>query len=141
MAGNAGKGRRKGATNKRTAAVLALLQDGESPVQFGLRLMRDESQTAEIRLAGAKLVAPYVHPRPQPQPRYVTFELQDALGSNADLLAAHTSIIGAAASGAISIEEAKELSSVLETQRRLVETTDLEGRISKLEKEMPSGRH
>ena len=53
------------------------------------------------------------------------------------LLKFHTAVIAAAASGKIALSDAKEFSSLLEGHRRLVETSDLEARIAKLEKEGP----
>lgn len=127
-------GRVAGVRNKRTLAMLELAEKGETPVAFGLRLMRDEEQPLDIRLHGAKLVAPYVHPRPQPEPRLVEFALPDDIKTPESLLNIHASIMQATAEGSLALEDAKDLSAMLETHRRLVETVDLESRISKLEK-------
>ena len=75
MAGNAGMGRPKGSLNKRTAALMELVEAGETPAAFGLRIMRDESQPLDVRLNAARLIAPYVHARPSPAGETVTFTL------------------------------------------------------------------
>ena len=84
MAGNAGKGRAAGSRNRRTLALQELAEQGETPCAFALRIMRDDSQPQEVRIAAAKIAAPYVHPRPQPEPHIVTFEeFPDDLYQNA----------------------------------------------------------
>ena len=70
-AGNTSKGRMPGARNKRTVALMALAEDGETPGAFALRMMRDEEKPDELRMHAARLAAPLVHPKPQPEPRYV----------------------------------------------------------------------
>jgi hypothetical protein len=131
--GNAGKGRVAGSRNKRTLAILDLMEEGETPCAFALRIMRDESQDADLRLHAAKLAAPYIHARPQPEPRVVELALPEDISSAAGLMAAHETILRAIASGELSLEDARDLSGVLETQRRLVETVELEQRLAKLE--------
>ena len=52
MAGNAGKGRPKGARNKRNKGLEVLAQvaqEGETPLAFGLRVMRDAEQPLDVR--------------------------------------------------------------------------------------------
>src|ERR687889_128108 len=78
MAGNAGKGRRKGTRNRRTQQFLALAGDGESPIEFGLSIMRDDTKDISIRLHAARMVAPYLHPRPAPAGEVITVELPEA---------------------------------------------------------------
>lgn len=133
--GNAGKGREPGSRNKRTLALLELAEDGETPCAFALRIMRDDTQLPDLRIHAARLAAPFVHPKPQPEPRYVTFELPEEFGDAESLKKVHVILLRSIASGETSLEEAKELSAILEAHRRLVETVDLEERIARLEKE------
>ena len=135
-AGNAGKGREAGSRNKRTVALMSLAEDGETPGAFALRVMRDETKTDELRMHAARLAAPLVHPRPQPEPRYVTLDLPAEFGDAESLKNVHATLLRSIASGETSLEEAKELSAILEAHRRLVETVDLEERIVKLEQEL-----
>lgn len=129
------KGRLPGSRNRRTVALLELAEGGETPCAFALRIMRDDTQLPVLRMHAARLAAPYVHPKPQPEPRYVTLELPDEFGDAESLKEIHVTLLRSIASGETSLEEAKEISAILETHRRLVETVDLEDRIARLERE------
>ena len=129
-------GRVPGSRNKRTLALLNLAEEGETPCAFALRIMRDDTLLPDLRMHAARLAAPYIHPRPQPEPRYVTLELPEEFGDAESLKSVHATLLRSIATGETSLEEAKELSAILETHRRLVETVDLEERISKLEHEL-----
>jgi hypothetical protein len=60
----AGAGRRSGSRNKATAArQAAIAASGETPLDYMIRVMRDDSAPAERRDEMAKAAAPYVHPR------------------------------------------------------------------------------
>ena len=131
--GNTGKGRMPGSRNKRTLALLELVEDGETPCAFALRVMRDGEQPADVRMHAARIAAPYIHPRPQPEPRYVAFELPEKFGDTESLLQVHVTLLRSTADGGLSLDEARELSAILETHRKLVETVELESRIRKLE--------
>lgn len=128
-------GRVPGSRNKRTQALLALAEEGESPCGFALRIMRDEEQHPELRMNAAKLAAPFVHPKPQPEPRMVSFDLPEQIGTSEGLLAFHEPVLRATGTGELALKDARDISAMLETQLRLVETVDLEQRISKLEEE------
>ena len=135
-AGNAGKGREAGSRNKRTVALLELAVEGETPCAFALRIMRDDTQLPDVRMHAARLAAPFVHPKPQPEPRYITLDLPEEFGDAESLKNVHATLLRSIASGETSLEEAKELSTILEAHRRLVETVDLEDRIARLEQEL-----
>ena len=123
-----------GSRNKRTLALRELAEAGETPCAFALRVMRDEEQSPDLRMHAARLAAPYVHAKPQPEPRYVAFALPEKLDTAQALLDVHGTMLKAVAAGGVSLDEAREVSAILETHRRLVETIDLEARIEKLEK-------
>jgi hypothetical protein len=131
--GNAGMGRPKGSRNKLTLATLALVEDGESPCAFCIRVMLDESQDLAVRLNAARIAAPYLHSRPQPEGPVVEFEIPADVTTSAGLQNAHAAVLRLMAGGDISAAVAKDVSAVLETQRRLVETVQLEERIAALE--------
>jgi hypothetical protein len=135
-AGNAGKGRTAGSRNRRTEALLALAEDGETPCAFAIRIMRDEGQPTDVRMNAAKLAAPYIHPKPFPESRLVAFDLPDDIGGSQGLLAVHDALLRATSSGNVGLEDAIDISSMLETHRRLVETVDLEQRIKRLERDV-----
>jgi hypothetical protein len=134
MAGNAGMGRPKGARNKRTLAALEIVGDGETPCAFALAIMRDDSKKIEQRMEAARIAAPYIHPRPLPEGRIVEFELPEDIASPAGLAQIHVTILRAVATSTLSVDEAKDISAILETHRRTIETAELEERISKLER-------
>lgn len=130
-------GRTQGTRNKRTEALLALAECGETPCAFALRIMRDDGQSPDVRMYAAKLAAPYIHPRPQPEPRIVAFDLPEQIDGTKGLLAAHEAVLRSTSTGDIALEDARDISSMLENQRRLVETIDLEQRIARLEAGQP----
>jgi len=133
MKGEKTGGRAKGSRNKLTEATLALISGEESPLALLVKVSRDTEQELPIRLNAARWSAPYLHPRPQP--RLVEFELPESINSGADLKAVHASLLRATAKGELALEDARELSGMLETQRKLVETVELEARIARLEAE------
>jgi hypothetical protein len=131
--GNAGKGREAGSRNKRTVALMALAEDGETPGAFALRIMRDTEKPDELRMHAARLAAPLVHPKPQPEPRYVTFDLPDEIKDAESLVATHATLLRSVASGDLSLEDARELSAILDNYRRGLELSDIEARLKALE--------
>ena len=135
MAGNAGKGREAGSRNKRTVALLELAEAGETPCAFALRVMRDDSFGPLMQLSAAKMAAPYIHPKPQPASRIVAFELPEQFTGTDSLLQVHENLLRATSTGDLALEDARDISAMLETHRRLVETVDLEQRIIRLEEE------
>jgi len=56
-------GRKKGTPNKRSVELIELLESGESPLHYMLRVMRDPKAGPERRDQMAKATAPYMHPR------------------------------------------------------------------------------
>lgn len=57
-------GRQKGTPNKATAAKAAeVAASGLTPLDYMLRVLRDEGNDQAVRLDAAKAAAPYVHPK------------------------------------------------------------------------------
>lgn len=57
-------GRKKGVRNHASAAKAAeIAATGETPLDYMLRIMRDESKSEVMRLDAAKSAAGYVHPK------------------------------------------------------------------------------
>lgn len=133
-------GRKPGSRNKRTLAALELVSDGKTPCAFVLELMCDEGQPLNVRLEAARIAAPYVHPRPQPEGRIVSLELPKEITTSAALTQIHATILRAVAGSTLSVDEAKDISVILETHRRTIETVELEDRISRLEKMIGQGK-
>jgi hypothetical protein len=127
-------GRQQGSRNKRTQETLALIGDGESPCAFALAIMHDDTKKIELRMEAARIAAPYIHPRPQPEGRIVAFDLPEEIATPAALAQIHANILRAVADSQLSVDEAKDISVMLETHRRTIETVELEERLTKLEK-------
>lgn len=119
-------------TARHTLETLSLLAEGESPCAFALSLMRDTEQPIKVRLEAAKIAAPYIHPRPLPKKR-LQFELPLHLSSAAAIAEVHKTLLRAVAAGELAVDEAKEISAILEIHRRTIETAELEVRIAQLE--------
>lgn len=135
MPNNAGKGRQKGSRNKITEATLALAKSGESPLELMLRVTQDEEAALVLRLNAARWAAPYVHPKPYPAMPLAEFSLPETISSVEGLLEANGGILRSVSTGDLAPALARDLSAIVETHRRLMETTDLEMRLLKLEKD------
>jgi hypothetical protein len=133
MAGNAGMGRPKGSLNKRTAEMLALSADGESPVEFGIRIMRDEDASVEQRLQAARLIAPYLHSKPAATVQPVVVELPE-VETVEGVTKACAAVLRAVAGGRLASTMGRDLVSILDVQRRSLELYEIERRLEELEK-------
>jgi hypothetical protein len=133
MSDNPTRGRPAGSRNRLTKETLALVGDGLTPVAYLLSLMRDETKSQDVRLQAARYAAPYLHSRPQPEPRLVSFSLPDNVSSVESLSQIHANVLRSVAEGELSLDEGKEISVILENQRRIIETTDLVTRLARLE--------
>lgn len=59
-----GAGRKKGGHNRITEEAIAKAREGgEMPLDYMLKIMRDEGEESARRLDAAKAAAPYVHPK------------------------------------------------------------------------------
>ncbi|NIW47065.1 MAG: hypothetical protein GWN30_20645 [Gammaproteobacteria bacterium] len=56
-----GAGRPKGSTNKLTAEQVEAVQQGQSPLEYLLSVMRDREREDKDRIDAAKAAAPFVH--------------------------------------------------------------------------------
>lgn len=128
-----GVGRKPGSRSRKTLELMALAQTGEHPVAMLLRVLRDESQPAELRVRAATAVLPFVVPKPTPTPVRITFGLPADLDRPSALQEVHAGLLRAVAAGAVGLEEAKAVSALLEAHRRTIETVTLEERISAIE--------
>lgn len=61
-----GAGRKKGGHNRLTEEAVAKANDGLSPLDFLLTVLRDETNEKPVRIDAAKAAAPYVHAKLQP---------------------------------------------------------------------------
>ena len=121
--GNAG--RPKGARNKTTLAIEALLEsDAETITRKAIELAKSGDLTA-IRLCMDRLCPPR-------KDRYVEFELPE-IGTAADTASASAAIVRAVAASELTPSEAVELAKVLEGYTRCLEASDFERRLAALE--------
>ena len=60
-------GRVKGTKNKKRPADEIVINAGESPLEFMLRMMRDEEVDNNLRMDMAKAAAPYIHAKFAPK--------------------------------------------------------------------------
>lgn len=61
-----GSGRPKGAANKKTREIAeAVVKEGITPLEYFMKILRDEAMPSDARFAAAKEAAPYIHPRLQ----------------------------------------------------------------------------
>jgi hypothetical protein len=122
-AGN--EGRPKGARHKATLAIEALL-DGEAEgltrkvIELAL-----EGDTTALRLCLDRIA-------PTRKGRTVSFTLPPIIDAR-DALPALDALLQAVADGELTTDEAAAVAGLIETKRRLIETIDLEIRITNLE--------
>lgn len=97
-----------------------------------LNIMRDENEEPSHWAWAAEKAVPFIHPRPAPfsQPIVIDLMLVKVPG---DITAAIAQIIEATSKGKISATEASGLVSIIEAQRKAIETEDLLERIEAIE--------
>lgn len=120
------KGRPKGALNKTTRAVLALMEgDAENITRVAINAAKEGDMTA-VRLVLDRLV-------PSAKERFVEVRDLPDTTTAAGVSEAQQCILQAVAAGALTPGEASTLSSIVEQRRRALETQELEQRLAALE--------
>jgi hypothetical protein len=124
-------GRQKGSVNKATAEVRDLaLEYGPAAVAELARLSTAaESETARIQACNGIIERAYGKAVPG---RSIVLQLPDT-STVEGVTKAVAAVVQAAASGQVTPAEASDFCSLLETQRRAIEISDLEARFAKLE--------
>jgi hypothetical protein len=124
-------GRPKGARNAATVAVEALL-DGEAEelTRKAIELGK-QGDMAALRICLDRIAPPR-------KDRHVAFELL-AMNEPADAVVAMSSIVAAVAAGALTPSEASELTKLVESYTRILETADHEERLRALEGKLGNG--
>src|ERR671916_942691 len=119
-------GRPKGARNRTTAAAEALL-DGEAEALARKAVeMALAGDTTAMRLCLERVV-------PVRRDRPVSFEMPE-IGSASEAAKAASAIVAAVASGEVTPSEALDLSRILENFTRVLEASEFEERLQKLER-------
>jgi hypothetical protein len=119
---------------KLSPELRAMLQDNsEKAIKAIVRFVDDADP--RIALKAAELLLDRNFGKPQTASEAIELPNTGDTTTAEGLLKLHGAMIAAAASGKVALAEAREFSALLESHRRLVETVDLETRLSKLEKE------
>jgi len=120
-------GRPKGARNHATVLAEALL-DGEADVIMRKLIEKaQEGDGAALRLCLDRLLPPR-------RGRSVTFELPAKIESPADAVQASKLVLAACSAGSLTLDEASQIMSLINSHVRLVETSDIEARLAAMEK-------
>ena len=129
-------GRKAGVPNKNTAEIRALAREhGPDAIKELARLTKG-AQSEQARISACNALLDRAYGRSQTS-QLIEIELPDV--SKIDgVTSALGAILRASATGQITPSEAQALSNVIETQRRAIESTEMERRIEKLEES--SGR-
>jgi hypothetical protein len=123
--GNPGGGRPRGSRNKATLAVEKLL-DGEAE-SIG-RVCIEKALAGDM--TAIRLVLERVSP-PR-KDRHVEFAIP-AMNTTADAVQAVGAILQAVADGGLTPAEGQTIAAIIETQRRTIETEEIERRLAELE--------
>ena len=119
-------GKPKGARNRATLAVDALLEgEAETITRKAIELAK-EGDTVALRLCLDRL-------SPARKDRPVAFALP-AIESTADVVKASAALLQAVASGELTPSEAAELGKLVEAHVRAIELTDVQARLEALER-------
>ena len=120
-----GRGRPKGSRNKTTLALQQILDEHlPTLMKKGIMLAWQGDGPLLRMFLNGRL------PRPHDPPVKIG---RLPMSTTDDLLQAHQTVMNKLASGVISPAQAKEVASLLETQRQLLETHNLAARIARLE--------
>jgi hypothetical protein len=120
-------GRPKGARNNATVLAEALL-DGEADAITRKLIDRAlEGDTTALRLCLERLLPPR-------RGRPVEFELPAEITTAADAVHASSLVLTACAAGTLSPGEASEIMNLISSHIRLIESTEIEARLTALEK-------
>src|SRR5262245_14944674 len=121
------KGRPKGARNRVTVLAEALLDDEAEAVIRKLIEKAKEGDTTAMRLCLERLMPPR-------RGRPVAFELPTKVETAADAVRASWLVLAECAAGNMSPGEASEIMGLISSHIRLLEKTEIEARLTALEK-------
>ncbi|WP_420335440.1 hypothetical protein [Roseibium sp.] len=117
---------------KHTDMLASISESGQTPVEYMLSIMRDENADTKDRAWAAEKAAPYIHARPAPMASRIEIELPNT--STIDgIKSAMAAITRAVSGGEIAPSEAQGVVSILEAQRKAIETGEILERLEALE--------
>ena len=108
-----------------------LSSNAEKAVNAIIKFVEDGDP--RVALKAAELLLDRAYGKAQAATDGVSFDVPNNAGTSEGLLELHAAILKGTASGNVPLSDARALSSLLETHRRLIETIDLEQRIRTLE--------
>jgi hypothetical protein len=121
------KGRPKGARNNATILAEALLDGEANAITRKLIDKALDGDSTALRLCLERLLPPRMG-------RPVEFKLPKKIGTTADAVHASSSVLKACAAGTLSPGEASEIMNLISSHIRLLEITEIEARLTALEK-------
>jgi len=108
------------------------LAQSKAPRAFKRLVELMESKDQRVAIAASNAVLDRAYGKPSPEERTASFAMRPVTSAG-DVVEAISDLLKATANGEVSITEAKELTSIIEAQRKAIETTDLETRLKELE--------
>ena len=124
-------GRKAGVLNKATAEIRSLAREHGPAAIAELARLATEAQSEQARISACNALLERAYGRSQAS-QLIEIDLPD-ISTLEGITQALTTIIRIAAEGKLSPAEAHSLSGVIETQRKAIETAELESRIKLLE--------
>ena len=121
------QGRPKGARNQATVVAEALLDGEANAITRKLIEKALEGDSTALRLCLERLLPPR-------KGRTVAFPLPTKIGTAAEAVHASSLVLKACAEGTLSPSEASEIIAVISSHVRLLETSEIEARLTALEK-------
>ena len=116
----------------RIAPEVCELVRSNAPRAFERLVELMESKDERVAMVASNAVLDRAYGKPSAEERTTSFAMR-SVKSAADVVEAISDLLKATANGEVSITEGKELTSIIEAQRKAIETTELEARIIKLE--------
>ena len=124
-------GRQKGSLNKATAEIRELALEYGPAAVAELARLATEAQSEAARVSACNGIIERAYGKAAPG-RQVMLQLPDT-STVEGVTKAVAAVVQAAASGEVTPAEASDLCSLLETQRRAIELSDIEARLAALE--------
>jgi len=119
----------------RVSSEVRELAQTKAPRAFEQLVELMESTDQRVAMAASNAVLDRAYGKPSPEERTASFAMRP-VKSAADVVEAISDLLTATVNGEVSITDAKELASVIEAQRKAIETNDLEARLKRLEEEL-----
>jgi hypothetical protein len=123
-------GRPKGAKGKRPAILRALDDLVANDAEDIIRIVVDTAKAGDMRAAEILLRRLW----PEPKGRVINFDIPPVLDGAHDMITKIQALIASVAAGELSPEEANQVASLLDLERKVIEVSSLEERIQSLEK-------